>query len=40
MSSVRISELDGVLNQLASKVNGVNAMYDATAAEVRRYVNS
>lgn len=36
----RISELDGVLNQLASKVNGVNAMYDATAAEVRRYVNS
>jgi hypothetical protein len=36
----RISELEGVLNQLASKVNGVNAMYDATAAEVRRYVNN
>lgn len=32
----RLSELEGVLNQLANKVNGVNAMYGATAEEIKR----
>jgi len=32
----RINELEGVLNQLANKVNGVNTMYAVTVEEIRR----
>ncbi len=33
---LRISELEGVLTQLGSKVEGVTAQYDATVEEVQR----
>lgn len=35
---LRIQELQGVLGQLGSKVEGVTALYGATVEEVQRYV--